>query len=448
MKHIGAIFLTFYFLLIINPSYSQNNFAINWQKCLGGTQDDWVTLGNLIFQCSDGGFIIGASSASNDGDLTINYGNRDFWVVKLNSSGDLVWQKTFGSSSNEDICSIIETNDGGIVFVGGNLLYKLDGDGNIEWQYTSVNDTEQLRSVIQTSDLGFVVTAKAQQQINISYSDVIIEKIDVNGNLLWTHNYDGYNKDDYASEIIEIPSGELLFLGGAFSSNSKTDVWIMKLTANGILIWEKFYGSTGLYGAFDIENTTDGGFVFTGMKPGISWDPANAMIVKIDGLGNTVWEQIYGGNQYDSGRSIQQTTDGGFVITGDRTWSNNLPTHSSESDLWIAKLNSNGNILYEGVFGGNQLERGITVRTTLDNNFVVVGYVTSNDGDVVGYNEGNVWVVKFRESALALPEYLIDSEVKVIKVFDILGREIEPEANVLQFYQYSNGEIKRKIIIE
>jgi hypothetical protein len=445
MKHIGVLFLTYYFSLIINIGYSQNHFTINWQKCFGGTQTDFVGTGKHIYQCSDGGFIIGASSESIDGDLTINFGSQDFWIFKLNSSGDLIWQKSFGSANYELLASIIETNDGGIAFVGDNLLYKLDGDGNIEWQYTCLNATGGLNDVIQTSDLGYIITGESQQ-LSGAYSDILIQKLDINGNLLWNQNYDGNNKDDYANEIVEMATGELLFLGGAFSSNSKTDIWIMKLMPNGNLIWEKFYGNTGLYRAWDIESTSDGGFVFTGMKPTNPW--SNVLIVKLDGLGNTIWEQFYGGNDIDYGCSIKQTSDGGFIITGFMGTGYSIPTHSTDPDLWIAKLNSNGIILHEGLFGGTNLERGFSVITTSDSNFVVIGDVMSNDGDVVGFNEGNIWVVKFSESILGTQELLIDSDIKLIKVTDILGREIPPASNIVQFYQFSNGEMKRKLIIE
>jgi hypothetical protein len=208
------------------------NGEIVWQKCFGGSNDDEAR----SIQQTDGGYVVAGISSSNDGDVTGNHGNEDYWVVKLDENGEIVWRKCFGGSGNDEVWSLLRTSDGGYIVTGdsnsidgdisGNhggqedgWIIKLDGDGDIEWQ-KCVGGTraDGTTSVVQTPDGGYVIAGESSSNDG-----------DVSGN----H-------------------------GGG------DDVWIVKLSGRGVIEWQKCFGGSRYEDAYSIYQTDDGGYVFAG----------------------------------------------------------------------------------------------------------------------------------------------------------------------------------------
>ncbi len=366
------IFILLLLSNVMNYSYAQVP-DIEWQKCLGGTNSDgaWP-----IKQTSDGGFIVAGGTESNNGDVSGNHnsGIDDYWIVKLNSLGNIEWQKCLGGTGWDYPYSIQQTSDGGFIVAGttgsndgdvsgyhGNYDYwvvKLNSLGNIEWQKCLGGTGSELNlaaSIQQTSDGGFIMTGYTSSNDG-----------DVSG-----------NHGDY-------------------------DCWVVKLSSSGNIEWQKCFGGTDSDGAWSIQQTSDGGFIVAGETSSNDGDVSgnhgdyDCWVVKLSSSGNIEWQKCLGGTGKDRARSVQQTSDGGFVMAG-ATYSNDGDVSGNHGgyDFWVVKLNSLGNIEWQKCLGGTDGEYVHSIRQTSDGGFIVAGNTSSNDGNVSGnHGDFDYWVVK------------------------------------------------------
>ena len=309
--------------------------TIQWQKCLGGTDDDRAT---AVQQTTDEGFIVAGHTMSSDGDVSVNYGNYDYWIVKLDTAGNITWQKSFGGTGNEEAQSIQQTSDQGFIIAGysdsdngdvtGNhgsndyWIVKLDGSGNLQWQKSLGGTGDDLAKYIrQTSDGGYIIAGNATSQDgdvtgNHGEDDVWIVKLDENGVIAWQQSYGG-NDSDYAN-FIEVTSDGGFIVCGASSSingdvtqnNGQLDYWILKLSSTGILEWQKSYGGSESEEAFAVQQTSDDGFIIGGrtysndIDVSVNHGNLDCWIVKIDQTGNLQWQKSFGGSGSDHVFSI------------------------------------------------------------------------------------------------------------------------------------------------
>lgn len=344
--------------------------GIEWQKCLGGSGPE---TGFDIQQTTDGGYIVANTSSSDDGDVTGNHGDGDYWVVKLDVSGSIEWQNSFGGSNYDGARSIQQTSDGGYILAGatrsndgdvvGNhgeadyWLVKINGIGNIEWQKClggSGNDIAM--SVQQTLDGGYFVAGYASSN---------------DGDVLGNHG--------------------------------EADYWIVKINGIGNIEWQNCLGGSDYDTHGNAQQTIDGGFIVTGWATSIDGDITNShgggdnWIVKLNNIGNIEWEKSFGGTDWDMGTSICQTTDGGYITAG-KTKSNNgdVSGNHGNSDYWIVKIGEYGNLEWQKCFGGSNDEDAYSIQQTTDGGYIVAGWSKSNDYDVQG-NHGvdDFWIVKF-----------------------------------------------------
>ncbi len=208
------IILTLQFLFFVSMTFSQTAPAIQWEKALGGTGYDYAT---SIVQTSDGGYIVAGYSYSNDGDVTGNHGSADYWVVKLDNTGSISWQKSLGGSGDDEAASIVQTSDGGYIMAGssnsndgdvtGNhgsydcWVVKLDNTGSVSWQ-KSLGGTggDLASSVEQTSDGGYIVAGQSYSTDgdvtgNHGVADCWVVKLDDTGSISWQKSLGGSNAD-------------------------------------------------------------------------------------------------------------------------------------------------------------------------------------------------------------------------------------------------------------
>lgn len=377
---------------------TDNNGVIQWQKPLGGSGEDYAT---SIKKTSDGGYIVTGNSNSIDGDVTVNHGGTDYWVVKLSSAGNIQWQKSFGGTGIDSATSVQQTTDGGYVVMGrttstdgdvtGNhgstdyWLLKLDASGNLVWQKAlGGTDSDVGLAVQQTSEGGYVV---------IGYS------ASTDGNITGNH-------------------------GG-------NDCWVVKLDEVGNITWQKALGGTKSDIAYSVRQTTDGGYIIAGTSnsndgdvsgnhPKMNVTPtsygSDFWIVKLNGTGNIVWQKCLGSSDDETAFSAQQTSDGGYIVSGRTSDFSSVPGFTGDGDVsgingdtdyWIVKLNSAGSLVWQKALGGTSYEVANAVQQATDGGYIIAGYTYSNDGDVTG-NIGaeNFWVVKF--AAETLPVTLLD----------------------------------------
>jgi hypothetical protein len=245
--HVASWYYSDYWIVKLNPSGN-----IQWQKCLGGFDDD---LANSITLTNDSGFVIVGESRSNNGDVSGNHGASDYWTVKINKSGSIAWQKCFGGSKNDEPKSISNTTDGGFVIAGNTESYdgdvigrydttsnvgwviKIDSIGNLQWQKFLSGNAE---SVIQTQDGGFLISGSLTPNDSNAYLSNTayywIIKLDSNHNFQW-HSCDETMNGGYCVSAIQTFDSKYAFLGFVYSNGGDVsgahggeDIWLVKLS--------------------------------------------------------------------------------------------------------------------------------------------------------------------------------------------------------------------------
>ena len=418
-------------LLLITICISSVSFGqvpvIEWQRSLGGTNWDYA---RSIQQTTDGGYIVAGYTESNDGDVTGNHGGYDCWIVKLDPSGDTTWQKPLGGSGADYAFSIQQTTDGGYIVAGysgsndgdvtGNngsfdyWIVKLDSSGNITWQKSlGGSGVDQAFSIQQTTDGGYIVGGSSQSNDgdvtgNHGDDDYWIVKLDPSGNITWQKSLGGMN-EDIVSSIQQTTDGGYIVAGYSQSNDGDVtgnhgglDYWIVKLDPSGNIIWQKSLGGTSLDNTNSIQQTMDGGYIIAGYSGSNDGDVTgnhggyDCWIVKLDNTGNIEWQKSLGGTVTDYGRSIQQTSDGGYIVGGySQSNDGDVTGNHGGFDYWIVKLDNTGNITWQKSLGGSTADFAFSIQQTTDGDYVVAGYSQSGDGDVTGNNGSyDYWIVK------------------------------------------------------
>jgi len=407
--------------------FSQNAPDIEWEKNFGGTLWDEP---ECIEQTSDGGHIAAGITYSIDLDVTGNHGLIDVWVVKLDATGNLLWQSALGGSEYEGAHSIKETSDGGFILVGYSTsidgqvtnnhgandiwLVKLDGQGNLLWQRSLGGSYEDIgMSIVELSSTDIVVAAMSSSLDgdvtgNHGFADFWIIKLDATGNIIWENSFGG-SLTDRPYCIIEVNNGDLVITGSTKSNDGDVsgnhgdhDVWLIKIDDSGNLIWQKTFGGSDQDVGISIDGTADGGCVIAGHTSSNDGDVtgnygySDIWVIKLDTIGNMEWQKNYGGSITDIAKSIQQTDDGGYIVAGGTNSSDGDVTNLQGIwDYWILKLDSIGDLIWQKTFGGSQGDIGSSVIETVDNGFVVAGYSYSSDGDVLSNNgQTDFWIIK------------------------------------------------------
>ena len=401
--------------------------AIQWQKSLGGSMNDeaWS-----IKPTSDGGYIVAGGSESNDSDVSGNHGNWDYWVVKLDDAGAIQWQKSLGGSLGDFAYSIQQTSDGGYVVAGesgsnngdvsGNhglndyWVVKLNETGDIQWQKSlggSNNDFGY--SIQQTSDGGYIVsgtTAANNDEVSGNHGgyDYWVVKIDDTGAIQWQKSLGGSGNDDAAS-IQQTTDGEYIVTGASASNDDEVsgnhggyDYWAVKLTDTGAIQWQKSLGGTGNDYGYAVQQTTDGGYIIAGYSGSNDSEVSgnhgiyDYWIVKLNDTGAIQWQKSLGGDTIDNAYSIRQTSDGGYIVAGfSGSNDGDVSGNHGSYDYWIVKLNDIGTVQWQKSLGGSGMDEAYEIQQTPDGGYIVAGYSNSNDGDVSGNHGGyDYWVVK------------------------------------------------------
>lgn len=350
---------------------------IEWQRSLGGSFGEWT---GEIIQTSDGGYAIIGTTGSADGDVTFNHGGGDVWLVKLDSNGNVSWQKTYGGPGDEGGSSIVQTVDSGFVFVGfaiedggdvaghhGSLgadfwIVKTDSNGAIEWQKClGGSGDEGAVSIIMTFTGDFLITGMTSSSdgdvtFNHGGGEYWVVKIDGSGNILWQKTYGGTSIDS-PKQIVQSTDSNFFYVIGDTQSNNgdvsnlhgaHPDFWCIKIDTAGSLIWQKTLGSSGTDYGFSVDKTSDGGCVVMGGISAADGDVTvnygngslDYWVAKLSSQGQLQWQKSLGGSSNDLGRCVKQTPDGGFILNG-YSVSNNIDVtnnHSIYGDYWLVKL--------------------------------------------------------------------------------------------------------------
>jgi hypothetical protein len=433
--------LTVLFFIHIVSSAQHYEFA--WQNCFGGTGEDEA---RGIAQTADGYIVVG-DTRSIDGDVTINYGGLDGWVVRLDQDGQMIWQRSYGGTNGDYLMDVFSADDGNFLLAGmtasqngtidhnpypGAFSYwfmKVDGEGNIIWQTIAGGpNTNWLWGAYPTADGGIIGVGEIYGvggDISVFYGfiDAWVVKLDASGQVEWDFTVGSPPMPNFSSGITYGNSviqtsdgGYLIAANGGVGPNGSIDCIpkpqsgavgiLVKLDANGQHEWSGCYGGVnGNESLLDVVEVEDG-YVFTGIAASTDGDLAGCglhnpaktdlWVAKVDFEGNLLWMHCYGGSDYDQGNSIKALPGGGLVLIGAASSHNGDVSHNYASppfsSIWFLRLSEEGQLLYEACYGAavRTSSLGRNSFTVINDNRLVVRGTTRSKPHHPPEHQGNV----------------------------------------------------------
>jgi len=373
-----------------------NSSVDQWAKTYGGTLDDEGAELLSIHETSDGGYIVLGSTRS------FGAGDRDFWILKLTSSGDIEWQRTYGGRFRDSAWSIQKTSDGGYIVAGATesfgagdadiWILKLTSSGDIEWQRTYGGTNWDGVPYIQEAGDGGYIVAGGTESFGAGGGDIWVLKLDSSGDIEWQRTYGGSLGDGGCRLQLTNDGGYIVAaITESFGAGSN-DLWILKLTSFGDIEWQRTYGGIYWEWATDIKLTSDGGYIVSGATLEFG-RYGNFLILKLTSSGDIEWQRAYGGGFMDYPWSIQQTIDGGYIVAG---YTESFDQQNRWLDISVLKLTSSGDIEWEETYGGGVDDLAWSIQQTSDGGYIVAGstYPLSEGGDVFGAGGEDLLVLK------------------------------------------------------
>ena len=366
------LIFTFFFGCIKSElSIENKNYELNYIKSFGGSNDDEA---NDIINTSDGGFMVIGSSTSSDGLIQNKMGlESDIILMKFDSDKSIEWVKNYGGSRDDRGQSVVEVSGIGYALLG----YSMSNDGDAS--------------------------------NNEGFHDNWVILIDSKGDIIWEKSY-GFSGHDHAYNIIKTKDGNLFFNGfldvtasrglgstkkvGKSIKHGVGEFWCHKIDLDGNILWRKYFGGTNNDRSYDSVETSDGDFLIVGSSESNDIDISSPKgsydiwVIKLSSNGDLLWERSYGGSKYETANSIIQSADKKIHILGS-TLSNdkNISFQMGSSDFWLLTIDLDGNLLSEQTFGGSNFDKGKKIEIVSKDNLWLTGYSRSIDFDF-SFNNG------------------------------------------------------------
>jgi hypothetical protein len=421
--------------------------TIQWQGCYGGSENDNA---EGMVQ-TDNGYLISGTTGSNDGDVSNFHGVYDIWVVSIDSLGNLLWERAYGGSGQEYATNIIK-DDFGYYYFGGwvssndgdvqsgthggfdRWVVKIDIQGNIIWERcyggTSIDYGGLLKLLNNGNILVYGATTSSDGDVPVNYGflDNWLMIINPNGDIVENRVYGNIDQNNIF-DIIETRDGGFFFASKADVAQGMvqgephglTDVWVVKLDSSMNIEWQKMYGGSKVDYGYQGVLELDDGYIFLSSTnsndfdvSGYHYTPgenADIWAVRIDTIGNILWQRCLGGSDWEFSGTIHQSEDSGFVIFAETT-SNNGDVSGNNSwpgknDIWMLKLSADGGLEWQECYGGNGNERvfkGVLKKS--EHNYVVAGRASHNSGDVDCnlHVKEDFWVFEIKDCSYYMPE--------------------------------------------
>ncbi|MBF0520688.1 MAG: hypothetical protein HQK92_13320 [Nitrospirae bacterium] len=353
---------------------------------LGGSSDD---VAYTIAKTSDGGFIIGGYTES------FGQGKRDILLVKMNKLNEIDWQYTYGGADIDNVQSVKQTTDGGYIAAGYTKSFgaggfdmwvlKLNSNGQITWQYTyGGSDTDYAKSVEQTTDGGYIVLGYTGSS-GAGLHDIWVLKLNPDGTIKWQKTY-GTPDVENSYAIRQTSDGGYIISGNKVRvSDDIVEILFIKLDSDGLVKWSKTYGKGGQSFSFSTQETTDGGYIVSGYSNAFGAGGMDVWVFKLNKSGDTEWQKSYGGTGNDYAYSVIQTSDGGYLVTGSTN-----SFGSGGYDMWVLKLKSEGSIAWQNAYGGKNDDSATSYSAYETASW---GYIVSGNTKSYGVGGADFWVV-------------------------------------------------------
>jgi len=290
---------------------------MQWNQTYGGTNDDRSV---SVVQTDDGGYALAGYTWS------FGAGDIDWWLVKIDANGNMQWNRTYGGTGRDAACFVAQTDDGGYALAGYTHSYgaggydfwlvKINATGDMEWNETYGGSHDELaHSTVQTDDGGYALAG--QKWIGGNW-DFCLVKTDENGTMEWIKTYGGTSRDGgYSVSVVQTDDGGYALSGWteSFGAGGK-DFCLVKTDENGTMEWIKTYGGTNDDLPYCIIQTNDGGYALSGWTESFGAGDGDGWLIKTDASGNMEWSKMYGGANYDALTNIIRAYDGGYLIVG------------------------------------------------------------------------------------------------------------------------------------
>lgn len=486
MKYLLILFL------IQSTNLLPSQASIIWQKTYGGNGSEFLRGG--VLPTSFGYIIAGDSESDFAGNKRIE--NHGIWLIGIDSTGKILWQRGYCDPLSS-LWAFTKTPDENYIISANSYsdscmdksqksykadiwIIKIDESGEILWEKTlSGDDNDVAPRLISTLDGGYLIGVSSDSQKGLSKldsskgrSDLWIVKLDSLGNIDWQKSIGGTHEDGLTS-IIEVSDGYIL---GASSSSvisgDKTntnygaaDYWVIKLDKIGNIKWQRNFGGSSQDNLYSLIETDDHYIVLAGFsrsdisgnKNTIQVGKGDWWVVKLDSLGNEIWQKNYGGTEPESEFVyLKSGKNGEFYLYGSSAsgpTGNKTTLSQGSMDYWLLNLNGTGDILWQHSFGGNSIDYLRSLLIESDSSFILSGQsqsVVSGDKNESGYGEYDYWVLKIKMDPITATYHNKESEVIVFpnptNDFLYIYSDIEFDHAIIlnlignNYYQLLNGK--------
>ena len=372
-------FFVLFLVALIITLFAQTPPDTLWTRTYGGSGWDFVY---SIEQTNDGGYIFAGQTGS------YGYFFGISWLVRLDENGNEIWNRTYEPNQESVAYSVKQTIDDGFILAGRIwvTLYdyvcwiiKTDEDGNEEWNRTYGEEGENSgQSIVQTTDGGYII-AGSTTSFGAGFEDYWLIKLDQNGEEEWNQTYGG-SWSDKANSVQQTTDGGFIIAGSSSPQFLPFyNFWLVKTDPMGNEEWSSYFGGSFQDEAFSVQQTADGGYIVAGYTTPEGSNYDDFWLVKTDAFGNEEWNQTYGRDYDDQAYSVQQTIDGGYIIAGE-----SCPQGYMGSDYLLVKTDNSGNEIWNHVHNRNVTDIARSVQQTSNGGFITAGHSFFANGN--GYD--------------------------------------------------------------
>ena len=462
-----------------------------WQKVLGGSNEEQ---GAMVYQATDGGYIVGGNTLSTSGDVKNAHGGMDIWIVKLNSTGSIQWQKALGGSNTDEIVCLQQTADGGYL-VGGQTLsvngdvtghhgdydiwfVKLSSAGSIQWTRTlGGSGTEKLAGMNLLPDGGFVFSGSTHSGDVTGFHagmDLWVGRISASGDLLWNRALGGSGSEGGLFHPVQkLVNGN--FVVGSYYGSNDGDLagigmehggWLVCLDPSGTILWQKIFLKQPVSALYA---TVDGGLVTS--RYFTDHSGTSVSFTKLSASGTEEWTQVYSGGGTRYIHVLQEISGGGYIGYGTTSNSPTVPGFHGAYDGWLIRLDDSGQKLWERAYGGsnNDFLQGRTavfsqgifpINTSAatswqqynpfiqraDGSFLIALTTGSSNGDIHGFHYSSksgvrfdIWVAQIIETPPVVP-----TSVRI----PVFQHKLYPNPAIHKVLLNVKGEFTQPVVLE